>query len=500
MKKVIITIASILLLLIVLLGFIDIVPETPSENEEVFTYSISTIPQNLKDVSNVDKREQDIVCATSKGLVEFDKDGNLKPSLSDGVEVSSDGIQYTFKIMDNNYWSNGEKITAEDIKVFFKELITVGKEDEIEGLLNVYGARDYRNNSSDFDKQVGMSVNDNTLIIRLNSKEDNFVKELSKPQYRLRKDLSKWEDVNSNYDKIVYSGNYRISGIQEKEILLTKSEKANTELVKNIKIVEDEGEEIAMAAFEVGNRDLVINPPKSQLNRLKSENMLVTLPTDNSLYLAFNPNNTNIPVAGRREIYNDINKALGNYQTENNLLLELADGSYFREDKENIDKIQARKVMANIEEPWEKPEELVLIAENTARNKDICEYLFTWFKENRDIFLDYTLKPRDEIEKLYDDKYYNFTLLGYDNNAINREQFYNSVVNYIPNDISNNIKNANTLEEKQSLFTQIEDSIYSNYQVLPLVFYNYNIAITNKTKNVVLDWNGNINFNNMIAN
>ena len=42
----------------------------------------------------------------------------------------------------------------------------------------------------------------NNIKIRLNSKDDGFIEELTKPQYRLRKDVLFWEDITSNYKKI----------------------------------------------------------------------------------------------------------------------------------------------------------------------------------------------------------------------------------------------------------------------------------------------------------
>ena len=54
-------------------------------------------------VANLNKREQDIICAISKGLVEVDINGEIKPSLAQSVEVRDEGVEYEFKIKKNIY-------------------------------------------------------------------------------------------------------------------------------------------------------------------------------------------------------------------------------------------------------------------------------------------------------------------------------------------------------------------------------------------------------------
>ena len=48
MKKILIAVLSGILVVVFLLGFVDIANEVPTQNKEVFTYSITTIPRELK--------------------------------------------------------------------------------------------------------------------------------------------------------------------------------------------------------------------------------------------------------------------------------------------------------------------------------------------------------------------------------------------------------------------------------------------------------------------
>lgn len=50
-----------------------------------------------------------------KGLFRYDIYGALIPDLADTWEVSEDGLVYTVKIKDNQYWSDGKKVTSDDL-------------------------------------------------------------------------------------------------------------------------------------------------------------------------------------------------------------------------------------------------------------------------------------------------------------------------------------------------------------------------------------------------
>lgn len=291
MKKIILTISISIVTIIVLLSFIDRTPQQVSNNTADIVYSINSIPKNLKSIGDLYKRQQDIVCATSKGLVELDSNGDIKPVLAESYQVTEDGLEYVFKIRNDVYWSNGNKITPEDIVSFFREVIT--EDNEISALLNVFGVKEYLESNKSFNETVAITIDKDNIKIRLNSKDDGFIEELTKPQYRLRKDVLFWEDITSNYKKIPYSGDYYIDVISEKEIILKRNEKSSGELAQTIHLVKDDSEDLALAAFEIGDRDIVINPPKSQLERLKKENKLVEATSDEALYLAFNVNSSN---------------------------------------------------------------------------------------------------------------------------------------------------------------------------------------------------------------
>ena len=500
MKKILIAMLVSIMLVIFLLGFVDINKKVQVENKEIFTYSITTIPRDFQNVGSLDKRVQDIVCATSKGLVEVDKDGKIVPSLAESVDVKEDGIEYDFNIKSDIYWSDGSKITTKDISNFFREVITYEDEAGIESLLEVYGARTFRSGEGSFNEGVGIQTTENKIIIRLNSKNPNFLNELSKPQYRVRKNLDSWKNISKNFKDIIYSGDYSITSMDLSEIVLKRNSKSDTNIVETINIVENEVVEVAMAAFEVGNRDIVVDPPKSELTRLETQGKLITSKSDLAIYLAFNPKVDSLTIDGKKEIYSLINKAVAEYQIQNINLLELADGSYFRNDKEDLAKLQARKVMSNVgvDENFKYLEEIVMIAEESVENKELCNFLSEWFKKNSNIVLSYNLITRDEINNMQDETYYNVTLIQCEASVNDRNILYNNSIKFLPNEYKKTVENANKGGNDSETSSEVEDILFNTYSVLPLMFYNKNIAIGENLKDIILDGNGNIYFRKLV--
>ena len=490
MKKYFFLITMIFVTGIFCLGFITKESNDVSNDntEETLSYGIDEIPADLEKVTNLSKRHEDIMCAVSKGLVSKTQDNKIIPSLASEVIKDSEGIQYEFKLRDDIFWSDGSKITSKDIVVFFKELLKEEEEENIKALLDVYGAKEFKEGKIVFETGVAIKGTENSVIIRLDIKNDNFLSELSKPQYRLRKYLIMWGNIKNNYNDLVYSGDYKIDSISSEKMVLKRNDKNNDLSISNINILNDDSVELSMASYEVKQRDIVINPPESELNKLNEQKELVTVPETKATYLVINNKDKAIPIQGRREIYNDICKAIEFYQNLNNKEFELAEGSFFREDKQDLTKLQARKVSSNKEGDWNKPKILTLLCEENDENRILCRSIQEWFEKNTDITIKYSLaKEAFEDEELK--KRYDMLLINNEANIFDEQNFYLRFKEYLTDTQYKLLEKATNYD-----YSALEGSLFDNYNILPLVFYNENIAISNKISELKLDGNGNIDF------
>jgi len=494
MKKYFFYIIMIVAIILFCLGFINKESNKVVDNnlEETLNYGIDEIPKDLEKVTNLSKRQEDIVCAVSKGLVSKNQGNEIVPSLASGVIKDAAGIQYEFKIRDDVFWSDGSKITPDDIVVFFKELLKVEDKENLQALLEVYGASEFKEGNKMFGTGVAIKSTDNSVIIRLNRKDDNFLNELTKPQYRLRKYLVMWGNIRNNFDKLAYSGDYKIDSISKDKIMLKTNKKSDDTNIANINILDDDSVELSMASYEIKERDIVINPPESELNKLAEAKKLVTIPEEKATYLVVNDKDNSTPIQGRMEIYNNVCKAIEAYQDSNNNEFNLAEGSFFREDKQDLTKLQARKVGSNKGGSWNRPKVLTLLCEDNNENRILCRSIQEWFKDNTEITIKYSL-VKEEFQDQELKKRYDMLLVNNEANILDKQNFYLRFKEYLTDNQNNLLEKIKTNETKYD-YSSLEESLFNNYNILPLVFYNENIAISNKISQLTLDGNGNIDF------
>lgn len=493
MKKIIFCLVAIFSIILFGLGFINKESiDVSNEQENTLNYGISGIPEDLEKLGDLSKRQEDIICAVSKGLVAKKQDNEIIPSLASEIITDKDGIQYEFKIRNDIFWSDGSKITPKDIIVFFKELLKEEDEGTITALLDVYGAKEFKEGKNIFETGVAIKQNDNSVIIRLNKKNENFLSELSKPQYRVRKYLIMWGNIKNNYDKLSYSGDYEINYMDKEKIELARNS-YNGQFTKNsINIFNDESVEVSMASYEIKQRDIVINPPESEINKLIGDKKILTVPDVKATYLVINSKENYNQIEARREIFNNVYKAIVSYHDLNSYEFELAEGSYFRGDKENLTKLQARKVDMNKYGDWNRPEILTLLCKDNNQNRILCRVIQEWFEKYTNINLKYSL-VKDEFDDEELKQRYDMLLVNSDSYDSNQISLYNNLEEYFTDNQRNILKKAE-IEEINNDFSELETSLFNNYSILPLVFYNENIAISNKISDFNLDGNGNIDF------
>lgn len=88
----------------------------PSESaEEELAIGLVAEPANL-DFTTTDGAAipQALLYNVYEGLVQLDQEGEIQPALAESWEVSEDRRTYTFQLVDNATFSNGEEFTAED--------------------------------------------------------------------------------------------------------------------------------------------------------------------------------------------------------------------------------------------------------------------------------------------------------------------------------------------------------------------------------------------------
>lgn len=267
MKKVILFICLIILLVVgVGRSYVDVTPVSNMnfEYNEGLIYSLESLPDTISPSESLSKGEEDLVSNIFSGLVEVNEKGEPIPDLAMGWTISDDGLEYTFKINEKNKWSNGTEVTAKDFQIFFRDLLSPDNEDYTSNeLYSIYGVKDYREGKIDFSEVAINSPDDYTLVLRMNNKDDNLLKNLAKPIYRLRDLNEPLDNYKSDFNEISYTGPYVIYDVTKDGFIRLKDNPYNNSQleIKDIAFKEKDSDEIELAAFNLEKVDILKNPP-----------------------------------------------------------------------------------------------------------------------------------------------------------------------------------------------------------------------------------------------
>ncbi|EGT3615697.1 peptide-binding protein [Clostridium perfringens] len=267
MKKVILFICLIIFLGVgVLRSYVEVTPvSTVSfEHNESLIYAVESLPDSISPSEFLSRGEEDLISNIFSGLVEVNEKGEPIPDLAMGWKISEDGLEYTFKINEENKWSNGKEVTAKDFQIFFRDLLSPDNEEYSSSELDsIYGVKDYREGKTDFSKVAINSPDDYTLTIRMNNSDDDLLKKLSKPIYRLRDLNEPLENYWKDFSQISYTGPYLIYDITDNGFIHLKDNPYNKSQleIKDIVLKEKEADEVELAAFNLNKVDILKNPP-----------------------------------------------------------------------------------------------------------------------------------------------------------------------------------------------------------------------------------------------
>ncbi|MCY6355806.1 peptide ABC transporter substrate-binding protein [Clostridium sp. ZS2-4] len=285
---------------IVLIFFMTVVSgcikkkEVNTKVRDYIVYNIEKLPEDLIMLDNHNIRQEELLLCLFEGLVSVDEKGEIVPALASEWETSEDKLSYQFTIRDNAKWSDGSDITADDFVDFFSELLKYQNNIYKQQLYCIFGARDYAENKVDMDSVAVNAVDNKTLEIRLNYPCSYFLDILGQPIYVLRKDFNYLKEWKKNYDRILYSGAFKLESISDKLepcFLKNKMYWDNKNVISDkLYIKNEEASAFVLADYKWNEVDIMTDPPKSEINEfLKNDEILKNYSLDGmSLYFNLN--------------------------------------------------------------------------------------------------------------------------------------------------------------------------------------------------------------------
>lgn len=497
------------------------------ENRDYLVYNIEKIPKDLSMLDNNNIREKDLLFAIFEGLVKEDSKGNILPAIADDWTISKDGLSYKFKIREDAKWSNGNKITAEDFREFFQWILKEGKNNEyIKELKCIYGVSEYMNGRREFEDVAINAKESNVLEIRLNNQCNYFLNILSHPLLTLREKNVFTDNYLGNYHRVKFTGPFTINNIKdEKEILLNKNKhywEDEKVLSNRIDFIAVENQTDALIKFEKDNPsiDLLVDPPKNEINRLWEKEYIELYPSFKTLNLVFNLKNSevsgninfrqSIKHSLSREIVSDIidNKntiltgSIIPSATSNERGGDLGERDYSLF-KPNITVARDYLKKSNLNT---KQQVITLIYKKDNTNKILSENIKNELEQALDIKVNLEEYEENELNKNLEDGKFHMALLEFSGTfdnpicflnewKIGSNSFYTGYENINFDHYVNKAKNEQNHMRKIEYIRKGEELLLKDMPLIPFLNLKTAICKKNYVKGVEANKNGNLYFN-----
>lgn len=238
-----------------------------------------------------------------EGLYRYNADGQLEPACAEGVEVSEDGLTYTFTLKDGLKWSNGEALTAADFEYSWKRAAAPDLAADYNYLCEVFGDKfDYEKGLA--DDAVVASEDGKTLTVQLGSVCPYFLDLAAFPYffpvYKDSVEGTKTDSVpagtwaNDAGDAFVCNGAYKLeSWDHEAGMVYVKNDNywdADSVTVTTLNFMLTSNDVSAYTAYQSGDLDFIDSVPVDETATAMKSDEFKILEQLGTYYVGFNYN------------------------------------------------------------------------------------------------------------------------------------------------------------------------------------------------------------------
>jgi len=269
------------------------------EAEKVLRLSFDNDIPDLNQTTTTDTISFTILNNVEEGLFRLDGQNKPQPAMAKGVEVSEDGLTYTFTLRDDIKWSNGEPVTSKDFKYGWLR----GLNPETSGSYSfiiadyVVGAQEFVDGTGKAENVKIDATDDKTLVVQIKQPTPYFVSLTAFPLYFPLNEKfinEKGENYALSAEGLVYNGPFMLTEFNPAEgVVMVKNpnywDKDNVKVDKlDIKVIKEQG--TALNLYQSGDLDMA-PLSSSDVNNFKDTPEFKAYTNFRSYYIQFNLHN-----------------------------------------------------------------------------------------------------------------------------------------------------------------------------------------------------------------
>ncbi|MCT4794532.1 peptide ABC transporter substrate-binding protein [Exiguobacterium alkaliphilum] len=193
---------------------------TPDEAQVLNLLEGSDIP-SLNPTLATDSVSFNVLNNVMEGLYRMDENDDPTPGMAEDVDISEDGLTYTFKIREGATWSNGEPVTANDFEYGWKEVLNPDNGSQYAYVMSVIeGAEAYNTGEGERDAVGVTAVDEQTLEVKLTAPADYFLGLTSFGVFMPKLesfDQEQGENLGTSVETTIYNGPFKLESWEREQ-------------------------------------------------------------------------------------------------------------------------------------------------------------------------------------------------------------------------------------------------------------------------------------------
>ncbi|MCH8071169.1 MAG: peptide ABC transporter substrate-binding protein [Proteobacteria bacterium] len=250
-----------------------------AQRESVLNRGLGAEPESLDTHKARTNQAGDVQRDLGEGLSGYTADGQLELAAAERVEVSEDGLQYTFWLRPEGKWSNGDRVTAQDFVFSFRRLVNPATAAFYaqQSLGDVVNATEIIAGKKPVDVLAVEAIDDLQLKITLNNAVPYFLALLSHPSTfpMHRPSVELHGDAHARPGNLVSNGAYKLQAWEVGSYIeivrnehYRNNDKTAIDRVRHHITPEDAAE---LNRYRAGELDITFSVPSEAFQQMRRE-------------------------------------------------------------------------------------------------------------------------------------------------------------------------------------------------------------------------------------
>ncbi len=250
-----------------------------AQRESVLNRGLGAEPESLDTHKARTNQAGDVQRDLGEGLSGYTADGQLELAAAERVEVSEDGLQYTFWLRPEGSWSNGDSVTAQDFVFSFRRLVNPATAAFYaqQSLGDVVNAREIIAGKKPVDVLAVEAIDDLQLKITLNNAVPYFLALLTHPSTfpMHRPSIEAHGDAHARPGNLVSNGAYKLQAWEVGSYIeivrnehYRNNDKTAIDRVRHHITPEDAAE---LNRYRAGELDITFSVPSEAFQQMRRE-------------------------------------------------------------------------------------------------------------------------------------------------------------------------------------------------------------------------------------